>query len=284
MSQNAKVGIYDTHCHLEGYWSKATFTQLLSQAQALGLIDAVTCPHDAFRFREHIDFCRNFGLSFALGIHPFEWQDAQEHLLSLDSLLNETGTDVVAVAEIGLDFSEMRRRQFWPDIAPQTIRLRQTELFETQLEIARDRNLPVSVHAYAAMNEVERSIKKFKGLVGVIHAFNGSLEQAVQFVRTGFKVGVGGTLTYPGSKKIRRVFSQLPDSAWVLETDAPWIPSYERRRLSSDLSPEAIRSVPADIEFTVQAACELRQTSRDNLLQIAYDNTREIFPKLRTLN
>ncbi len=280
MSSVAKCGLYDTHCHFEGYWDEALFAQLLTQARDIGFLDAVTCPHDATRFQAHVDFCRKFDLSFALGVHPFEWTAAQTHLSSLDAFLRQYSGEIVAIGEIGLDFSEMRRLEFWPEADPETVRVVQTELFETQLEIARDLGLPVSVHAFAAMNEVERSIKKFKGLTGVIHAFNGSAEQAKQFNRIDFKVGFGGTLTYPGSKKIRRVFSELPRSAWVLETDAPWIPSFERRAASVDLAPETIQSVPADIDFTVQAAAVLRQTSREAILADAYANTRAIFPKL----
>ncbi|MDO4936322.1 MAG: TatD family hydrolase [Sutterellaceae bacterium] len=283
MSSSAKVGLYDTHCHLEGYWDEALFAQLLSDARAVGFLDAVTCPHDATRFGEHVDFCRKFDLSFALGVHPFEWSEAQTHLSSLETFLHTYSDEAVAIGEIGLDFSEMRRLEFWPDSDPETMRVAQTELFETQLEIARDLDLPVSVHAFASMNEVERSIKKFKGLRGVIHAFNGSVEQAIQFARIGFKVGFGGTLTYPGSKKIRRVFSELPDSAWVLETDAPWIPSFERRAASVGLAPETIQSVPADIDFTVKAAAQLRRTSCEDVIETAYRNTREIFPKLRAV-
>lgn len=282
MSDSVKVaGIYDTHCHYEGYWDEMTFARLLAEAKSVGLIDSVTCPHDACRFREHVDFCRRFGLSFALGIHPFEWQEKDRHLQSLDAFLGKYSEELVAIGEIGLDFSELRHQELWPDVDRRTSQARQIELFETQLEIARDLALPVSVHAFGAMNAVEQSVKKFRGLHGVIHAFNGSAEQAKQFNKLGFLVGFGGTLTYAGSKKIRRVFCELPDSAWVLETDAPWIPSARRREISSDIDSRSVQSVPADIDDTVRAAAQLRQTSREVICEIACRNSLEIFPKLR---
>lgn len=284
MPDSVKVtGIYDTHCHYEGYWDHTTFARLLADARSVGLLDSVCCPHDATRFDKQIDFCRKFGLSFALGIHPFEWQQKDRHLQSLDAFLGQYRNELVAIAEIGLDFSELRHQQLWPDVDPEISQQRQIELFETQLEIARDLSLPISVHAFGAITAVERSVKKFHGLRGVIHAFNGSAEQAKQFNKLGFLVGFGGTLTYEGSKKIRRVFHELPDCAWVLETDAPWIPCARRREISSGIAPKAVQSEPADIEETLRAAAQLRQTTREDICKIACRNSLEIFPKLHSL-
>lgn len=273
--------VYDTHCHLEGYWDDAVFENLLAQARSIGFLDSVTCPHDATRLTEHLAFCRRFDLSAALGVHPFEWQEAKAHLSRLDAALADAPKRLVAIGEIGLDFSERRHREFWPEADMETSKAEQIRLFETQLEIARDKALAVTVHAFDAINQVEKSLKKFPSVTGVIHAFNGSVEQAKIFIKLGFKVGFGGTLTYAGSKRIRRVFSELSDTDWVLETDAPWIASSPRRALQPDTPYLEIKSRPADIAWTIEAAAQVRSTTTDAIRRLAYANTREIFPKLK---
>lgn len=281
MTSSSLLPVYDTHCHLEGYWDDAVFDRLLKDAHGIGFLDSVTCPHDATRLNEHLAFCRRFDLSVALGVHPFEWQEAKANLNRLDAALATKPEQLVAIGEIGLDFSERRHREFWPDADMETSKVEQIRLFETQLEIARDNDLPVTVHAFDAMNQMEKSLKKFPTVRGVIHAFNGSVEQAKIFIKLGFKVGFGGTLTYEGSKRIRRVFAELSDTDWVLETDAPWIASAPRRALEPDTPYVKIKSQPADIAWTIEAAAQVRNTTTDTIRRLAYTNTREIFSKLK---
>ncbi len=281
-SSTPTYDVYDTHCHYEGYWREADFSELISKARAMGFKDAVTCAHDAFRFEQLRNFCRQFDLSYALGVHPFEWEDQAALLEKFFCALDDRDSRCVAVGEIGLDFSERRRLELWPNIEPEIIRQKQTELFETQLDAALCLNLPVSVHAFGAMEAVRVSLRKFSGVTGVIHAFNGSYEQAQEFVRLGFKLGFGGTLTYAGSKKIRRVFAELSSSDWVLETDAPWIPSAPRRELEPNTPFEKILSTPADIFHTVRAAAQILNSTENDVRRQACQNSLSVFSALKT--
>jgi TatD DNase family protein len=94
--------------------------------------------------------------------------------------------------------------------------------------------LPVLLHVRRAIDQVLKHLRRCKCAGGIAHAFNGSRQQADEFIKLGFKLGFGGTLTYPGSQRIRALAASLPAEAIVLETDAPDIPirtaSTESRR------------------------------------------------------
>lgn len=277
----------DTHCHYEGYWTDSVFSSLIKEARNNGLRDALVCPRDAEHMPELISFCRKFGLSFALGVHPFEWEEKVRYLDLWSDMIAQYKDKCAAVGEIGLDFSAQRLAQ-WAGYEKEFILQEQTDLFEAQLSFAGETGLPASVHAFGALPQVLTSIKRIyprsEGHRGVIHAFNGSLEQAREFLKLGFKLGFGGTLTYEGSKKIRRVFAALGDSDWVLETDAPWIPSTERRTLAMQSGETNPMSIPADELQTIRTAAVLRGTSENEICRMALTNTADAFPKLRTMD
>jgi TatD DNase family protein len=116
----------------------------------------------------------------------------------------------VAVGEIGLDFFVTRdtaERQLW--------------FFVEQLRIAQRLELPVILHVRAAVDAVLKCLRNNPVRGGIAHAYNGSLQQAEQFMALGFKLGFGGAMSYPRALKIRALAQQLPMQALVLETDAP---------------------------------------------------------------
>jgi TatD DNase family protein len=140
----------------------------------------------------------------------------------------------VAIGEIGLDY-----------FIENLDRDRQQELFETQLRIAREADLPVIVHVRKAHDQVLKTLRRIQVRGGIIHAFNGSLQQGEQYLELGFRLGFGGTLTYEGSKRIRRLARDLPLSAIVLETDAPDIAvaSHRGERNSPEYLPECLAAL-----------------------------------------
>lgn len=281
--------VYDTHCHYEGHWPQEAFARLIEDARAQGLADALVCPHDGQRLGELAEFSGRFDLSFALGVHPFEWQQAAELLDAWSQAVESHGGRCAAIGEIGLDFAPARMQQWCaaPGMDRQAVVLSQTALFEEQLAVALGKGLPVSVHAFCAMAAVLKSIDRVcgkrppAGPAGVIHAFNGSAELAREFVRRGFKLGFGGTLTYPGSVKIRRLFAQLDPGAWVLETDAPWIAGAPRRARQADLPYSELKSLPADIFDVLAAAAQVRGITVESAARLAAANTLAVFARLK---
>ena len=100
----------------------------------------------------------------------------------------------------------------------------QINLFEQQLELAVSFDLPVILHVRKAHDVVLQLLKKHRVRGGIVHAFSGSEQQAQHYIKLGFLLGIGGTITYEKATRVRRLFSNLPLSAIALETDAPDMP------------------------------------------------------------
>jgi len=203
--------IMDSHCHLDVADFDADRQTVLADCRAQGVSRIVVPGIVASGWDNLLQVCRQHkGLYPALGLHPVYLDEhGADDLKMLQQRLVDA-PDVVAVGEIGLDF-------FLPDLDRQ----RQIELFEAQLTIANTAELPVILHVRKAHDQVISILKRFRPKGGIVHAFNGSLEQAQQYIGLGFKLGFGGMITYERSSKLRSLAKQLPLESLVLETDAP---------------------------------------------------------------
>jgi len=202
--------LIDTHCHLDVEAFDQDRDAVIARAQASGVRQMVIPAVDAAHWDGLINLCRDQpGLYPALGMHPVFLQcHSRDHLPKLVEAIGRYRP--VAVGEIGLDF-----------YIKETDRQAQQVLFEAQLAIAHDSRLPVILHVRKAHDEVLKLLRKQRVEGGIVHAFNGSIQQAQQYLQLGFKLGFGGMLTYERSRKIRALARQLPLQAIVLETDAP---------------------------------------------------------------
>jgi len=127
--------------------------------------------------------------------------------------------------------------------------------------------LPVILHQRQALDRVLKYLRRYPVVGGIAHAFNGSAQQAAEFIGLGFKLGFGGAMTYSGSTRIRRLATTLPLSALVLETDAP------------DMCPEWAQdrpNQPANIARIARVLAELRGLSFTTVAQQTTNNTRQI--------
>ncbi len=204
------MNIVDTHCHLDVADFDSDRDQILKHCRDKGISKIIVPAIESKGWGNVLDLCHaEAGLYPALGLHPvFIRQHHANDLKKLELLLETTSP--IAIGEIGLDFylKELDRQQ-------------QLQLFEAQLRIAKKQNLPVILHVRKAHDQVLKLLKKIKVKGGFCHAFNGSYQQAEQYIELGFKLGFGGTLTYENSTKIHRLATTLPLEAIVLETDAP---------------------------------------------------------------
>lgn len=211
MEYNGRMELIDTHCHLDVAEFDADREQVLADCEAKGVGKIVVPAITAAGWDSLLRLCKpQPALYPALGLHPvFLDSHRPEHLQRLQQYLH-VEPDVVAVGEIGLDF-------FLSDLDKQ----RQQALFEAQLQIARDADLPVILHVRKAHQQTLETLKQTGVKGGIVHAFNGNLEQAQQYIDMGFKLGFGGMLSYEKSTRLHRLAKELPLSAIVLETDAP---------------------------------------------------------------
>lgn len=228
------MDLIDSHCHIDVADFDADREEVLSRCHQLGIQRLIVPGIDVAGWDKLLLLCDNQqGLYPALGLHPVY---IEQHLPGdVDRLEAKLAiTDVVAVGEIGLDF-----------YLKELDRDKQQQLFEAQLAIAENLDLPVILHVRKAHEEILASLKKFKVKGGVSHAFNGSLPQAQRYIDMGFKLGFGGTMTYEGSRNIHELARQLPLEAIVLETDAPdmVVASHRGERNSPEYLIEALHAL-----------------------------------------
>ncbi|HVL77191.1 MAG TPA: TatD family hydrolase [Noviherbaspirillum sp.] len=211
----------DTHCHLDASEFEGEFAEVAARAAIQGVRQIVIPAVGVVNF----DAVRrlaaeNPNCSYALGIHPiFVPQANDDDLDRLRAAVQAAMDDprFVAVGEIGLDF-------FIPGLAQGPMREKQERFYSEQLKIARDFGLPVLLHVRRSQDIILKYLRRTEVRKGIAHAFNGSFQQAEEFIRLGFKLGFGGAMTFPRALQIRRLAGQLPLDALVLETDAPDIP------------------------------------------------------------
>jgi len=210
--------LIDTHCHLDAAEFSADLDALVRSARAAGVAGIVVPAVDTTNFDAVRDCCRRYPKVFpAYGLHPLYLEHAGES--DLDALrlwlAEEMGgpNPPVAVGEIGLDF-------YIPGYDAE----RQEHFYHEQLKIARDLDLPVLLHVRRSVDGILKGLRRFGVRRGIAHAFNGSRQQADEFIRLGFKLGFGGAMTYAGATRIRELAANLPLESIVLETDAPDMP------------------------------------------------------------
>ncbi|MGA1562163.1 MAG: TatD family hydrolase, partial [Gammaproteobacteria bacterium] len=148
---------------------------------------------------------------------------------------------------------------------------RQEDLFIAQLKLARKHQLPVLLHVRRAQDAILKALRRIEVPGGIAHAFNGSMQQAQQFIALGFKLGFGGAMTYSRALNLRRLATELPLEAIVLETDAP------------DIAPEWIsgqRNDPSQLARIAQVLAELRGISVDEVITQTTRNAQAVMPRL----
>jgi len=264
----------DTHCHLDAREFDADRDTVVAQAHAAG-VSHIVVPAVA---RWNFDIVRalahqHAGCSYALGIHPMcAAQASDDDLVELRRQVAASMDDprFVAIGEIGLDF-------FIPDPNVE----RQNAVFQAQLRIAREFDLPVLMHVRKSQDQVRSAAAK-AGVRGIAHAFNGSPDQARRYVDSGFKLGFGGVFTFSRANRVRRLAADMPIEAIVLETDAPDLaPAW----LSDDQFSEQVgtRNAPAEVAGIAAALAQLRGISIDVLAEQARRNSIEAIPRLAPL-
>lgn len=226
--------LIDTHCHIDVEEFDADRATVIARAKAAGIVGMVVPGIHMAGMAGLVELCAQDDTLYpALGLHPvYLEQHRPEDLNALAALVEQVRP--VAIGEIGLDY-------YVKDLDPR----RQQALFEAQLAIARDAGLPVVLHIRKAYDQVLATLRRMRITRGIAHAFSGSLQQARQFIDQGLKLGFGGTVTYEGSTKIRRLARELPLDAIVLETDAPDIPTARHRgeRNSPEYLPEVLHAL-----------------------------------------
>ena len=266
----------DTHCHLDASEFAADRGLVRTRAKAAGIAICVVPAVEAANFETVRELAHANGDAYALGIHPLCTGNAAEadlQLLDRALTLHRQDPRLVGVGEIGLDY-------FVAGLDP----ARQEFFYVEQLALARKHGLPVILHVRRSADQLLKQLRG-TGLSGIAHAFNGSAQQAAQFVDLGFKLGFGGNLTYDRAQQIRRLAIGLPLEAIVMETDSPDIPPhwlYATAQQREAGVPQG-RNEPAELPRIAQVLSQLRGIPLESLAEATTRNACQALPGLAAL-
>ncbi len=242
--------VIDTHCHLQDAAFEGEFEAVVERARANGVAAMLLCGYDAPSNEAALRMARGHEEIFpAIGIHPHDAKDATPALLA-DIETEARRGSVAAIGEIGLDF--------FRDHSPHDV---QRKVLDELLGIAVRTALPVSVHTRGAEDAIYEQLAAYSAasplpsanrLVGVMHCFGGTLEQARRYTEIGFAISFACAITYPRNEEARRMAAGLPAGSFVVETDAPYLP------------PEGLRgkrNEPANVVSALEAVAAARGIS-----------------------
>jgi TatD DNase family protein len=266
----------DTHCHLDAAEFDADRDAVVARARAVGVTQIVIPAVDAHNLERVRELAHQHDFSYALGIHPLYVTNSAPDALDrvAEALARHAGDErLVAVGEIGLDF-------FVPGIDPDT----QQRFYVEQLKLAKRFGLPVLLHVRRSADKLLAGLRRV-GFPhgGIAHAFNGSEQQAQAFIALGFRLGFGGTLTFERSLQIRRIAASVPETALVMETDAPDIPPQWLYKTAEarEAEPGQGRNEPAELPRIAQSLAGLRGWTPAHAAAVTSANARAALPKLR---
>lgn len=246
--------LIDTHCHLDASEFDSDRSEVIGRARSAGVGAFVIPAVERSGFSKVLEICGNeLACHPALGIHPMYVENAVPEDLEI---LRERAMEVVAIGEIGLDF-----------FVENYDRERQIYFFEAQLKIAREFDLPVLLHVRRSQDTVLASLRRIRVKGGIAHAFNGSLQQAEEFIRLGFRLGFGGAMTFERATRIRSLAETLPMASIVLETDSP------------DMPPSFIgkaRNSPEYLPKIAEVLANLRKMTANEVAMATTENAREV--------
>ena len=232
-------------------------TAVIARARAAGVARQIVPAIDAAGWPKLRGICAGTdGLFPAYGLHPM-YLDAHrpEHLVELREWIERERP--LAIGECGLDF-------FVEGLDADS----QHHYFIGQLQLAREHDLPVIVHARRAVDQVIAAIKQVGSLRGVVHSFPGSAEQARQLWQLGFLVGLGGPVTYERANRLRKLAATIPLECLLLETDAPDQP---------DAGIRGQRNEPARLATVLETIARLRDEEPAKIAAATTANAERLF-------
>jgi TatD DNase family protein len=204
------IALIDSHSHFDDREFDADRDAALARARDAGVTRQIIPAIALSNFEKVHALCTaDSGLFAAYGLHPMLLAEHEpSHIDTLARWIEREKP--VALGECGLDF-----------FIEGLDRDAQRDYFERQLALAKDFDLPVILHARRAFDDVAAALRRIGGLRGVIHSFSGSEEQAQQFFKLGFHLGIGGPVTYERAKRLRAIVASMPIEWLLLETDSP---------------------------------------------------------------
>ena len=250
--------LFDTHAHMDDRSFDGDREQLLATlpGQGLQLLMNPGCSLESSRNAVKLANTYDY-LYAAVGSHPDVADEVNEAVLEEYRTLCKRNPKVKAIGEIGLDYH-------YEDI-PRQIQLK---AFRAQMELARERNLPVIVHEREAHEDGMAVVREFPEVTGVFHCYSGSAEMARQLVDRGWYIGFTGVLTFKNARKAVEVASSIPLERIVLETDCPYMAPEPFRGKRND---------PGKLYRMAEKLTEIRGLSVEEIHAITLENGKRLY-------
>lgn len=248
--------IFDSHAHYDDSRFDEDRDELLCSLKDEGVSYVVNCGCDLRTCLKTLEISEKHDFLYAaLGVHPHEAEKTtEEDLAEIRKLYCKK--KVVAVGEIGLDYHY--------DFSPREI---QKEVFEKQLILANELDLPVIVHDRESHEDTMNLLKKHRPK-GVVHCFSGSVEMAKEIVKLGMYIGLGGAVTFKNAKKPIEVAEYIPLEYLLLETDAPYMTPVPHR---------GERCHSGHIALTAEKIAEVKGMDTQELIDRCNENAKRLF-------
>lgn len=246
----------DTHCHLSvEEYDDIEQVILDNRKNGIDKIIVSGCTKDSIK--EAIELSKKYeDIYLTIGYHPSECSSVTEEDLKLLERQLDDVPKIVGIGEIGLDYHYGKDDSF-----------KQKELFRRQMEIASNKKLPVVIHTRDATLDTIKVLKEFPTVVGDIHCFNGSIETAMIYISMGYKLGIGGVVTFKNSNLFKVVESVGIDHI-LFETDAPY------------LTPEPFRGKQNSskyIPYIAKRVAEILNMDQKDVILKVLSNTNSLF-------
>ena len=200
----------------------------------------------------------------AIGIHPTDGQDYRDIPAVMDGLgtllgdaENRRAKKIVAIGEIGLDYH-------YPD----TDKPKQAALFEAQLALAEETDLPVIIHDREAHGDCFDTVCRHPRVRGVFHSYSGSAEMARDLVRRGWYISFSGVVTFKNASKVCEAAAAVPTERLLIETDCPYLAPHPHR---GEINHSGL------MRHTAEAVAAIKGMPADELIRATVDNARALF-------
>ena len=250
--------LIDTHSHIDMENFETRFDEVIQKAKDYGVEKIVIPGVEPKGFERIACLCEKYQNVYgAVGVHPEEVNSFDEEAQELMKQYLKS-PKIIAVGEIGLDY-------YWDKSQVEL----QKEIFEKQILIAKETGKPVLVHDREAHLDSFEILKKTKANeVGVVmHCFSGSPEFAMECVRKGFYIALGGVVTFKNAKKVKEVAKIVPLDRLLLETDAPYMAPVPFRGKENE---------PAYVKLVAEEIAQLRGISFDEVAEATTANAKKL--------
>ena len=257
--------LIDTHAHLTSRRLRNKIDDILARSHESGVEKIISIACDLKDSREVIALAGRYGEIFATaGIHPSYVHEIEsdDWPATLRKLAREN--PVVAIGEVGLDYFHPPPDAF----TEASWRALQARVFEEQLAIAQELNLPVVVHQRNSGDDVLDILKNFPSVTAVLHCFTGTIEQAERALELGNYLSFTGVVTYPKAPEVREAARFVPSDRFMVETDSPYLAPVPYRGKSNE---------PAYVRYVAEEIAKVRQIPTEECASLATANSEVIF-------